>query len=59
MVAWDELRDDDIFALHCLLELVLPAGPFMLMADLFVMETFVVRRIMDVASVVQLVSMRF
>ena len=59
VAAWDELLDDDIFALHCLLELVLPAGPFMLMADLFVMETFVVRRIMDVASVVQLVSMRF
>ena len=47
---WDQLLDDDTFALHCLVELVLPAGPFMLIADRFAMESILVGRIMEAAS---------
>ena len=47
MAVWDDVLDDDIFALHCLLELVLPSGPLMLTAERFVMESILVRRILD------------
>ena len=47
MAVWDELLDDDIFAVHCVLELVLPSGPLMLKAERFVMESILVRRILD------------
>ena len=47
VIVWDDLLEDDTFALHCLVELVLPAGPLMLKAERFVMESVLVRRIMD------------
>ena len=50
LAVWDQLLDDDTFALHCLVELVLPAGPLMLIADRFAMEHILVGRIMEAAS---------
>ena len=47
---WDNLLDDHTFALHCCVELVLPAGPFMMIADRFVMESILMRRVMDAAT---------
>lgn len=46
-VVWDELLDDETFALHCVVELLLPAGPLLLVADRFVMESILVGRIFD------------
>ena len=47
---WDQLLDDETFTLHCLVELLLPAGPLMLIADRFVMESILVGRIMEAST---------
>ena len=49
-VVWDDLLDDDTFALHCVVELLLPEG-LMLTADRFVMERILVGEILQAASV--------
>ena len=46
-IVWDDLLDDETFALHCIVELLLPSGPLMLVADRFVMERILVGRILD------------
>ena len=48
-VVWDELFDDETFALHCVAELLLPDG-LMRTADRFVMERILVGQILKAAS---------
>ena len=48
--AWDCLLEDQTFALHCVVELLLPAGPLYMIAERFVMESILVRRVVNAAS---------
>ena len=47
LAVWDEVLEDETFALHCVVELLLPASPLLVLADRFVMESILVGRIFD------------
>ena len=48
--AWEDIVNDGTFLLHCLLELLLTVSPCSGAADRFLMDSILVRRVMDAAS---------